>query len=111
MTKFQIWWELVKRVHEARKEKWNAQSEMTTSEWANSDKSCYKVYLVENRSSDNQQTDYITKTCDDYVEGEICCKDCPMHDKNVAYNEAVIRLQALKRTRNKAFFDMFTRKK
>ena len=114
MTKFDIWWELVKQVNEARREKNEKRNAITTCEWNDTEKSCIKVYQIQSLGVPNENLSdfqYNIRQCDDFSEGHVCKVNCKMHQKNKEYNEALAVFEALRKSRRKAFWDIFIRSK
>lgn len=118
MTKYEIWKDLRNQVKVARKDRDEQRKVITKCEWTSNrdEKSCIKVIQVQgidlNTPAEGMtRYDVIEKGCDNF--NGIPCTDetCPMHPMNHEYHEAETVLQALKRARNKAFWDMFVRSK
>ena len=114
MTKYEIWQNLRIQTKEAKKEKDAKHEAITTCEWNDSSKSCIKVFQIQSLGIPNENLsdlDYSIRPCDDFVDGEMCKVNCPMHQQNKEYQEALAVFQGLKRARRKAFWDMFVRGK
>ena len=113
MTKYEIWQDLRKQVKIARSERDTQQATITKCEWNNPEKSCIKVFQVQSVGVPNENLsdcNFSLRYCDEF--GKPCeNKACPMYPANREYEEAEIVLQGLKKARNKAFWNMFTRSK
>lgn len=113
MTKYEIWKDLRKQVKVARSERDIQQAAITKCEWNNLEKSCITVFQVKSIDVPNENlldSNFLLKYCSEF--GKPCeNKTCPMYLANRKYEEAEIVLQGLKKARNKAFWNMFTRSK
>ncbi len=113
MTKYEIWQNLRKQVKIARSERDTQHTAITRCEWNNPEKSCIKIFQVQSVSISNENSldcNFLLRYCSEF--GKPCeNKTCPMYLANRKYEEAEIVLQGLKKARNKAFWNMFTRSK
>lgn len=113
MTKYEIWQDLKKQVKVARSERDAKQAVITKCEWNNPEKACVTVFQVQSigvPSENLSDSNFSLRYCGEF--GKPCeNKTCPMYPANREYEEAEIVLQGLKRARNKAFWNMFTRSK
>ena len=113
MTKYEIWKDLRKQVKVARSERDIQQAAITKCEWNNLEKSCITVFQVKSIDVPNENlsdSNFLLRYCGEF--GKPCeNKACPMYLANRKYEEAEIVLQGLKKARNKAFWNMFTRSK
>ena len=118
MTKYEIWKDLRSQVKIARKDRDEQRKAITKCEWTSDkdEKSCIKVIQVQtmdlNVPAEGLAGNYevIEKGCENFGD-EPCHENCPMLCANREYFEAEKVLSALKRARNKAFWDMFIRSK
>ncbi len=118
MTKYEIWKDLRNQVKIARKDRDEQRKAITKCEWTSDkkEKSCIKVIQVQaielNVPAEGLAGNYevIEKGCDNFGD-EPCNENCSMLCANREYFEAEKVLSALKRARNKAFWDMFVRSK
>lgn len=113
MTKYEIWQDLRKQVKVARSERDIQQAAITRCEWNNLEKSCITVFQVKSIDVPNENlsdSNFSLRYCGEF--GKPCeNKACPMYLANRKYEEAEVVLQGLKKARNKAFWNMFTRSK
>ena len=118
MTKYEIWKDLRNQVKVARKDRDEQRKVITKCEWTSDkdEKSCIKIIQVQGYEL-NTGTEGITpsselveKGCEDFT-NEPCKKNCKMCIANHEYFKAEQALSALKKARNKAFWDMFVRSK
>lgn len=119
MTKFEIWNDLCKQTKQAKKERDNKRSALMTCTWSikpEDKQSCIKISHVESpldTSADgNVNMNFAIHYCEHFSDCKVCTQvDCPKNKANMEYIESACVYKALKRTRNKAFLDMFTRSK
>ena len=116
MTKYEIWKDLRGQVKLARKDRDEQRKSITKCEWTSDEKSCIKIIQVQSYEL-NTNTEGITlsselaeKGCEDFG-NEPCKKNCKMCAANHEYFKAEEVLSALKKARNKAFWNMFIRSK
>lgn len=114
MTKYEIWKDFKKRVKIARKIRDTQKKNIIRCEWMSSGRACIKIIRIQDLDMITDgitRHDIIEKKCKNFNGYPCKNKNCPMYAANHEYIHAELLLSKLKRARNRAFWNMFTRSK